>query len=112
MTATSSPFLASSKMSLKSDSSCDNSSMSHSTADELEKVLMEDMKAARHRRKHHRHSHSSSHSGSDMSSELQLDSTLCRELHFDDDMNDSGLGNSTLHSFSFSPGFHAQGMRF
>uniref|UniRef100_A0A914BZ15 Uncharacterized protein n=1 Tax=Acrobeloides nanus TaxID=290746 RepID=A0A914BZ15_9BILA len=79
--------------------------MGQSTADEFEGMLKEATKAARQRRKHRRTSRSSTlfHSDSENSVELPSSGVLCRELHFEDELNDSGLGNSTLNAASFSP---------
>jgi hypothetical protein len=99
-------------MSKKSDSSYDNSSMGQSTADEFEGMLKEATKAARQRRKHRRTSRSSTlfHSDSENSVELPSGGVLCRELHLEDELNDSGLGNSTLNAASFSPAILTKGI--
>jgi hypothetical protein len=85
-------------------SSYDSSSMGQLTSDEFETLLKDATRAARRRRKHRRSCRrrsSLSHSDSEISAILPADNVLCRELYFEDELDDTCLEDSTLHASSF-----------
>uniref|UniRef100_A0A914CR89 Uncharacterized protein n=1 Tax=Acrobeloides nanus TaxID=290746 RepID=A0A914CR89_9BILA len=78
--------------------------MDQLTSDEFEALLKGATRAARRRRKHRRSCRrrsSLSHSDSEISAILPADNVLCRELYFEDELDDTGLEDSTLHASSF-----------